>query len=130
MNLILLEKDSISGLECVTVNDKVGMRCKLCTAYGKSPRNRSGSWKKCDSLQELAQQVLSNNFMNELFPLISNLLVHALVLPVSSVECERCFSAINRVKTIRIEGPEDNNFDFKEAVMRWSCAKKPRLFNS
>ena len=25
---------------------------------------------------------------------------------------------------IKIKSPEEENFDFKEGVMRWSCAKK------
>jgi len=38
----------------VTVDGKVCMRCKLCTKYGKSPRNGSGSWttNPCYSLRK------------------------------------------------------------------------------
>ena len=37
-------KKDFSWLESVTVDGKTGMRCKLCTKYGKSPRNGKGSW--------------------------------------------------------------------------------------
>ena len=100
--------------------------------------------KGCNSLQELAENVLSNDSTKELFPLVAQLMLHALVLPVSTTDCERCFSTMNRVKTelrnrmntttldrllrVRIEGPED--FPHIEAATRWSRAKKRRLFNS
>ena len=76
----------------------------------------------CQSLQELAQEFLCRGSLCELFPSISKLLVHALVLPVCTADCERCFSTMKRIKTdlrnrmntatldkllrIRIEGPE------------------------
>ena len=79
--------------------------------------------KGCNSLQELEEKVLSNDSTRELFPLVAQLMVHTLVLPVSTTDCDRCFSATNRIKTelrngmntttldrllrIRIEGPED-----------------------
>lgn len=100
--------------------------------------------KGCNSLQELAEKVLSNDSTREVSPLMAQLMVHALVLPVSTTDCERCFSTMNRVKTelrnrmntttldrllrVRIEGPED--FPHIEAATRWSRAKKHRLFNS
>ena len=71
-------------------------------------------------MQELAEKVLSNNSTRELFPLVAQLMIYALVLPVSTTDS---FSAMNRVKTelrnrmnttmldkllrVRIEGPED-----------------------
>ena len=50
-------------------------------------------------MQELAEKVLSNDSTEELPPLVAQLVVHALVLPVSTTDCERCFSAVNRVNT-------------------------------
>ena len=100
----------------------------------------------CVSLQDLSQEILSKEAISQLFPTISELLVHALVLPVSTTDCERCFSVMNRVKTdlrnhmhtktldrllrIHIEGPDLLEFDFKEAVKRWSKAKNRRLFSN
>ena len=102
--------------------------------------------KSCKTLQELAREVLSTESLTHLFPLVSKLMVHALVLPVSTSDRERCFSTMNRVKTdlrnrmntqtldtllqVRLEAPEDQSkFDFKEAVHRWGRAKNRRLFN-
>ena len=95
-------------------------------------------------MQELAEKFLSNDSTRELFPLGAQLMVHALLLPVSTTDCERCFSTMNRVKSelrnrmntttldrilrVRIEGPED--FPHIEAATRWSHAKKRGLFNS
>ena len=100
----------------------------------------------CVSFQDLAQEILSKEAITHLFPTISELLVHALVLPVSTTDCERCFSVMNRVKTdlrnrmhtktldrllrIRIEGPDLTEFNFNEAVKRWSKAKNRRLFGN
>ena len=101
--------------------------------------------KSCKTLQELGFEVLSKDSINELFPHVSKLLIHSLVLPVSTTDCERCFSNMNRTKTdlrnrmttctlnrllrIQIEGPDESDFDFSEIVHRWSKAKNRRLFN-
>ena len=77
---------------------------------------------------------------------MNKLFVHALVLPVSTVDCERCFSVMKRVKTtlrnkmstttldsllrIRIEGPESEQFNFAEAAKTWASIRNRRLFNS
>ena len=53
----------------------------------------------CVSLQDLSQEILSEEAITHLFPTISELLVRALALPVSTTDCERCFSIMNRVKT-------------------------------
>ena len=55
--------------------------------------------KSCTTLQELAREVLSSESLTELFPLVSKLRIHALVLPMSTMDCERCFSTMKRVKT-------------------------------
>ena len=89
--------------------------------------------KKCTSLQQLSESMLSRESIVELFPNINKLFVHVLVLPVLTVDCERCFSIIKRVKTIqrnrmststldsllriRIEGPES---DFQTAARNWA----------
>ena len=52
--------------------------------------------KKCVTLQQLSESAKS---IIKLFPNITKLFVHALVLPVSTVDCERCFSVVKRVKT-------------------------------
>ena len=65
------------------------------------------------------------------------------MLPVSTADCERCFSTMNRVKTdlrngmnaetlqrlirIRIEGPHSSDFNFAEAAHRWVTLKNRRI---
>ena len=76
---------------------------------------------------------------------MAKLLTHALVLLVSTADCERCFSTMKRVKTdlrnrmstqtldklqrIRIEGPTISEFNFNEAVQEWSQLRNRRLFS-
>ena len=50
--------------------------------------------KLCKTLQELALQVLSSEMISEIFPLVCKVLIHALVLPMSTSDCERCFSTM------------------------------------
>ena len=92
--------------------------------------------KKCSTLQELSESVLSRESIVELFPNMNKLVVHALVLPVSTVDCERCFSLMKRVKTtlrnrmstttldallrIRIEGPDSAELNFPAAARKWA----------
>lgn len=49
--------------------------------------------KSCKTLQEFAKQTLGTESVAQLFPLVSQLFVHALVLPMSTVDCERCFKS-------------------------------------
>ena len=99
----------------------------------------------CKSLQDLAREFLSRDSLCELFPCVSKLIVRALVLPVCTADCERCFSTMKCIKTdlrnrmntatldkllrIRIEGPDMGKFNFKEAVTRWKDKKNRRLFS-
>ena len=55
--------------------------------------------KNCKTLLELSEKVVGNDSIASLFPLMSKLIVRALVLPVFTADCERCFSTMNRVKT-------------------------------
>ena len=102
--------------------------------------------KTCQSMQQLALEFLSKDTCTQLFPTISKLFVHALVLPMTTTDCERCFSATNRTKTdyrnrmhtetldrllrIKIEAPTIQDFNFREVVARWSKAKKRRIFGN
>ena len=77
------------------------------------------------------------------FPNLTNLLSIGLVIPVSSVPCERGFSTQNRIKTklrtslnnrslntlhrISEEGPDILDFDFEDALAKWYKAKKRKI---
>ena len=99
---------------------------------------------QCQSSQQLALEFLNKDACTQIFPTISKLLVHALVLPMSTTDCERCFSAMNCTKTdyrnrmhtetldcllrVKIEGPPLQDFNFREAIARWSRVKKTADF--
>ena len=71
------------------------------------------------------------------------LAVIALVIPMSSADCERGFSALKRIKTrlrnrlsnrilnnllmISIEGPELKDFDFEKAADVWGAQRNRRI---
>ena len=85
-------------------------------------------------------QVVSSLCMQSLFPDIATLAQILSVSPVTSVSCERAFSAQNLVKTkhraslseavldklmrVRLEGPEIQNFDSKQAAVHFFAAKQ------
>ena len=99
--------------------------------------------KTCNKLCDLAEGVLSSSTISELFPNMSKLMLHALVLPVATTDCERAFSTMKRVKTdlrnrlqtktldqllkICIEVPDMANFNFEEVVEQWTKQKNRRL---
>ncbi|XP_034059599.1 zinc finger protein 862-like [Gymnodraco acuticeps] len=88
-------------------------------------------------MQMLASE---NDEWAELYPLLGKLSAAGLVIPVSSVNCERDFSTMNRVKTdlrnrlqgehlaaclrISIDGPESEHFPYQKALERFF--DKPR----
>lgn len=102
--------------------------------------------KKATTLQGMAQELLGKESIASLFPLISKLYARAVTLPVSTADCERAFSTMNRIKTdlrnrlktstleklmfIALEGPERNHFDFAAAADRWAGLRNRRVFNS
>ncbi|XP_006825057.1 zinc finger protein 862-like [Saccoglossus kowalevskii] len=79
----------------------------------------------------------------ELFPNLSKMAAVAMVLPVSTVDCERGFSTMARVKTesrnrlsekvlnwlmmIKVEGPPISQFNFTKVVEKWANVKTRRI---
>ncbi len=88
--------------------------------------------KNIKSIKELSEIVLSSPERRQIFPIMSELLSRGLVLPIATADCERGFSAVNRIKTcprnslktdtleelmyISIEGPPLEEFNFEEAA--------------
>ena len=80
-----------------------------------------------------------------MFPQMAMLISIALIIPVSSVPCERGFSVTNRIKTklrnrlqiptvdillrISIEGPPTDQFDFSRALNQYKSSRQHRIFN-
>ena len=93
------------------------------------------------SFKELAKEIITQKKAS--FPTISKLLKLIIVLPMSSVPCERGFSAHNRIRAkfrqqlvqktvkslmfISVNGPDPENFDFNEPLKLWK-KKRNRLF--
>ena len=97
---------------------------------------------KDKSCQEVLQLLISSSNAI-LYPNLAALASVALVLPMSTVDCERGFSALGRIKTklrnrlleatlnqllfVAVEGPPLAEFNFDEAVTLWAGKKRRRL---
>ena len=102
--------------------------------------------KKAKSLQDLAKEIVSRKPVQELFPLVTMLYSRAVAFPVSTADCERAFSAMNRIKTdlrgrlktttleklmfISLEGPDRMDFDYAAATDKWAKLRNRRIFSS
>ena len=91
-------------------------------------------------LEELAT---SESTVAAMYPCLSKLACIPLVLPISTAECERCFSAMKRVKTelrnrmvtttldhllrISLCGPNLQEFNFNQAVDEWGAMRNRRI---
>ena len=87
--------------------------------------------------------LVSDTSLSFLYPYLSKIASIALTLPVSTADCERGFSTMNRIKTdrrtrlntptldklIRIssEGPNIDSFDFDTAVSVWAEKSNRRI---
>ena len=96
-----------------------------------------------NTLRKFLQDLAFNNTLRDLFPQLSRLASIVLIIPVSTAECERCFSSMNRIKTdLRnrlntstlcqimrtvLEGGELENFDFVKAAEIWSVMRHRRI---
>ena len=79
----------------------------------------------------MLRHLCTNSSLMDMFPNLSKLATIAALVPVSTAECERSFSAMNRIKTelrnrlktttlsclmrISIEGPSVSDFDYERA---------------
>ncbi len=94
------------------------------------------------TMKEFWKVVVSKH--GQSFPEFVKLAAACLVIPVSTVDCERGFSTQNRIKTklrnrlktnrldqlmrIKIEGPPIREFDFTKAMEMWAHSKTRRIF--
>ena len=99
----------------------------LKTAVKRLPRSQQG--------QGLIQEMMQHEDKREDFKNLFLLMETILVLPLSTASCERCFSAMKRVKSdwrsnlqtatlskllyISVEGPEIEDYDCQPALERW-----------
>ena len=102
----------------------------------------AGSRLEVGTIKELAEFLLSTPARCQLFPNLSKLLVRGLLLPIATADCERGFSAMNRIKTsprnrlkaetleqlmFIIEGPPLKNFEFDRAADHWGRRGNRRI---
>ena len=101
-------------------------------------------FKRSISFKELAKEIITQK--NASFPTISMLLKLIIVLPMSSVPCERGFSAHNRIRAklrqqlvqktvkslmfISVNGPDPENFDFNEPLKLWKKKRNRHIYSS
>ena len=95
------------------------------------------------SMQYVLSALVSNPVLSAVYPNISKLAGAALVFPMSTADCERGFSAMNRIKTdlrnslktqtldnlmrITIKGKARDEFDFEKAANLWGSKRNRRL---
>ena len=79
----------------------------------------------------------------DLFPETPKLLVRACILPVSTADCERGLSCMNRIVTVQrnrlrtvtidrliryfVQGPHIEHFNFDQVADKWVCLGPHRL---
>lgn len=84
------------------------------------------------TMRKMVKLLVTDVTLNTMFPQLTKLASIAAILPVSTTECERAFSAMKRIKTklrnqmktstldylmrISIEGPEIGDFNFEKAA--------------
>lgn len=95
------------------------------------------------STRDVMSTLSANTTFSSLYPTLSKLASIALVVPVSTADCERGFSTMNRIKTdprnrlktdtldklIRLssEGPELDQFNFERAATLWASRSNRRI---
>ena len=95
------------------------------------------------STRDIMSTMSANTTFSSLYPTLSKLASIALIVPVSTADCERGFSTMNRIKTdprnrlktttldklIRLssEGPELDEFNFERAAMLWASKSNRRI---
>ena len=94
-------------------------------------------------MNEVLKLLVSDKTISHLYPQLRKLATIALILPVSTAECERAFSTMKRIKTalrnrlattnldhlmrISINGPSSIDFDFSKAATAWGNQRQRRI---
>lgn len=120
----------------------------IVTTYGNGP-NADVDGGECESewdcfktlmrtsysqttMRQMVSLLFTDPSLKDMFPQLSKVASISALIPVSTAECERAFSAMNRIKTdlrnrlststldhlmrISIEGPSVQEFDFERAA--------------
>lgn len=95
------------------------------------------------SMIDVLKVLVADKTISHLYPQLRKLAAIALVLPVSTAECEQAFSTMKRIKTalrnrlitpnldhlmrISIDGPNLHDFDFIKAATSWGNQRQRRI---
>ena len=95
------------------------------------------------SMKDILQTLSHNSTVKNMYPNLSTLATICQILPVTTVDCERGFSTMKRLKTrlcsvmktvtldslmrINIEGADLEHYDFDRAVNSWGSKKNRRI---
>ena len=95
------------------------------------------------TMASVVDTVLTDSSFQAMFPQMRKLIAILAILPISTAECERAFSTMNRIKTdlrnrmktptleslmhISITGPPLQDFDFSEAADVWGKMRNRRI---
>ena len=96
-----------------------------------------------ESCRQFLTLISTDATLRSLFPNFSKIASIARILPISTAECERCFSAMKRVKTVLrnrletdtlerllricLEGPPLVDFNFEKAADLWGSLRQRRI---
>ena len=96
------------------------------------------------SMKDILQTLSHNSTVKSMYPNLSTLATICQIIPVTTVDCERGFSTMKRIKTrlrsvmkmatldslmrISIEGADLEHYDFDRAVNSWGSKKNRRIF--
>ena len=95
------------------------------------------------STKDIMITLVDNSTLQAMFPNLSQIAAIGLLLPMSTADCERGFSALQRIKTdlrnrlssktrnyllsISIEGPSPTDFPYDEACDIWAGWRNRRI---
>ena len=132
--------------EIELLGDHFGGADDLLTEWIQFRELMKSSYQSC-TLAQLAENLYKGKPpVAESFPKVAKLISIAVMIPVSTADCERGFSAMNSIKTelrnrmkaatldrlvrIAIDGPQRKDFDFVTAAKSWIAIRNRRLFNN
>jgi len=124
-------KSSTSQLERGDDPDVDSEACSYCSEW-ESFRQLMRRHYSHLTMRKMVKLLVTDVTLNTMFPQLIKLASIAAILPVSTAECERAFSAMKHIKTklrnqmkistldylmqISIEGPEIGDFNFEKAA--------------
>ena len=122
-------------------NSEISSAEDCVSEYQQYKRLVVGNFSDSSLLEEYS--ILQNRY-NDILPNMITLLKCCLVLPMTSVQCERGFSTQNRIKSnfrtsmnnttlddlmrISEDGPSIKEFEFKRALTKWKSVKSRKIY--